>query len=85
MTAMSEEQHDTIDALMAENRKFPPSEAFRSTALVRDTSLYDEAARDDEGFWARQAAELLRWTTEWDTILDWQLPYAKWFVGGQTC
>jgi len=80
---MSEEQHDTIDALMAENRKFPPSEAFRSTALVRDTSLYDEAARDDEGFWARQAAELLRWTTEWDTILDWQLPYAKWFVGGQ--
>jgi acetyl-CoA synthetase len=80
---MSEEQHDTIDALMAENRKFPPSEAFRSTALVRDASLADEAVEDDEGFWARQAAELLRWTTEWDTILDWQPPYSKWFVGGR--
>ena len=80
---MSDEQHDTIDALMAENRKFPPSEAFRSNALVRDTSLYDEAAEDDEGFWARQAGELLRWTKEWDTILDWRLPDAKWFVGGE--
>jgi len=80
---MSDEQHDTIDALMAENRKFPPSEAFRANALVRDTSLYDEAAEDDEGFWARQAGELLRWTKEWDTILDWRLPDAKWFVGGE--
>jgi acetyl-CoA synthetase len=80
---MSDEQHDTIDALMAENRKFPPSEAFMSNALVRDSSLYDEAAEDDEGFWARQAAELVQWDTEWDTILDWQLPYSKWFVGGR--
>ncbi len=80
---MSEEPHDTIDALMAENRKFPPSDEFRSTALIRDTTLYDEAAEDDEGFWARQAGELLRWSTEWDTILDWELPYAKWFVGGK--
>ena len=80
---MSDEQHDTIDALMAENRKFPPSEAFMSNALVRDSSLYDEAAADDEQFWARQAAELVRWDTEWDTILDWQLPYSKWFIGGR--
>ena len=45
--------------------------------------MYDEAAADDEGFWARQAAELLDWSTEWDTICEWELPYAKWFVGGQ--
>ena len=83
MTAMSDEQHDTIDALMAENRKFPPSEAFRADALVRDTSMYDEAATDDEAFWARQAADLVRWSKPWDTVLDWQLPYAKWFIGGQ--
>jgi acetyl-CoA synthetase len=44
--------------------------------------MYDEAARDDEAFWARQAAELVHWDTEWDTVLDWQLPYAKWFEGG---
>ena len=74
--------HDTIDALMEENRTFPPSAAFKDHALVTGTSLYDEAAEDDEGFWARQAEELLHWNTPWHTILDWQLPYAKWFEGG---
>ena len=80
---MSDEgTHDTIDALMAENRTFPPSEEFKHEALVTGTFLYDEAAEDDVGFWARQADELLHWETPWDTILDWQLPYAKWFEGG---
>ena len=80
---MSDEQHDTIDALMAENRRFPPSEQFKSTALVIDTHLYDEATQDDEGFWARQAAGLVSWSKPWDTILEWNLPYSKWFVGGE--
>ena len=53
--------NDTIDALMAENRKFPPSEEFKANSLVTGTFLYDEAAEDDEGFWAKQAAELLDW------------------------
>ncbi|HSK22604.1 MAG TPA: acetate--CoA ligase, partial [Egicoccus sp.] len=44
--------------------------------------IYDEAEADFEGFWAREAAEL-DWFEEWDTILDWQPPYAKWFVGGK--
>ena len=47
------------------------------------TFLYDEAAHDDEGFWARQAADLVQWSQPWDTILEWQLPFAKWFVGGK--
>ena len=79
---MSEHQ-ETIDALMAENRTFPPPEHIKRDALVVDTHLYDEAAADDEGFWARQAGDLLEWTREWDTICEWELPYAKWFVGGQ--
>jgi acetyl-CoA synthetase len=77
------ERHDTIDALMAENRRFPPPEQFKAQALVVDTSLYDEAAEDDEGFWARQASDLLEWSTPWHTIVEWELPYSKWFVGGQ--
>ena len=72
----------TIDALMAENRRFPPPEHIKRDALVTGTELYDEAATDDEGFWARQAAELLDWSHPWDTICEWDLPYAKWFVGG---
>ena len=79
---MSEQEH-TIDALMAENRTFPPPDWFKDDALVVGTFLYDEAARDDEGFWARQAADLVQWSQPWDTILDWKLPFAKWFVGGK--
>ena len=45
--------------------------------------LYDEADEDYEGFWARQAAELLDWDEDWHTILEWDLPFAKWFVGGK--
>ncbi|MDP9463883.1 MAG: acetate--CoA ligase [Actinomycetota bacterium] len=77
------DNHNTIDDLMLENRKFPPSADFKGQALVTDTSLYDEAAEDYQGFWARQAADLVTWTTEWDTICEWKLPFAKWFVGGR--
>ena len=75
--------HDTIDALLDEQRTFPPSEAFKHDALVADTSLYDEAALDYQGFWARQAAELVDWQDDWHTICEWELPYSKWFVGGR--
>ena len=77
------DNHNTIDDLMLENRKFPPSADFKRQSLVADTSLYDEAAEDYQGFWARQAADLLTWSTDWSTICEWELPYAKWFVGGQ--
>ena len=79
----STEHFETIDALLAENRTFPPPDDIKRDALVTGTFLYDEAAADDEGFWAKQAAELLDWDEEWTTILDWQLPYARWFVGGK--
>jgi len=79
---MSDEQHDTIDALASENRTFPPTNAFKAATLVAGTELYDEANADDEAFWARQASELVEWFEPWNTVLDWQLPYAKWFEGG---
>ena len=72
-----------IDALGWENRTFPPSDMFKKNALVTDTGFYDDARQDYQGFWARQAADLLTWTTDWQTICEWDLPYAKWFVGGQ--
>jgi acetyl-CoA synthetase len=72
----------TIEALLAEGRTFPPPPDFKRTARIVDAEIYDEAERDFEGFWAQQAAELLDWTEEWHTILEWNLPFAKWFVGG---
>ena len=77
------DNHDTIDALQWEKRKFPPSDAFKKNTLVAGTFLYDEANEDYEAFWARQASELVSWDTEWDTICEWKLPYSKWFVGGK--
>jgi acetyl-CoA synthetase len=77
------DEHDTIDALMDEQRHFPPSDAFKEQSLLVDTSLYDQGNADFEGFWARQAASLLDWDTEWSTICEWDLPYSKWFVGGK--
>ncbi len=80
---MSDNSSNAIDALQWENRRFPPSEAFKDQALVAGTFMYDEAAQDDVGFWARQAADLIDWSTDWHTICEWDLPFAKWFVGGE--
>ena len=77
------ENHETIDALQWEKRTFAPSEAFKKNSLVVGTHLYDEANEDYEAFWARQAEELVTWTKPWDTICEWNLPFSKWFVGGQ--
>ena len=77
------DNHDTIDALQWEKRTFPPSEAFKKTTLVAGAHLYDEANVDYEAFWARQAEELVTWQKPWDTVCEWNLPYSKWFVGGQ--
>ena len=74
---------NAIQDLMLENRKFPPSAAFKKSALVTDTGLYDEGNEDYQAFWARQASELVTWSKGWDTVCEWDLPYAKWFVGGQ--
>jgi acetyl-CoA synthetase len=71
-----------IEDYLLEDRRFPPPEAFVKRALVTDQSLYDEANTDWQAFWARQALAL-DWFKEWDTICDWELPFAKWFVGGK--
>jgi acetyl-CoA synthetase len=80
---MADQGDHAIDALQWENRKFPPSAAFKKDALVVDTTMYNEGSRDYQAFWASQAADLIDWAKPWDTICEWELPYAKWFTGGQ--
>ena len=79
----ADDQQTNIDDLLLENRKFPPSAAFKKNSLAVGTHLYDQAAADDEGFWAQQASELIDWDQDWHTICEWNVPYAKWFVGGK--
>jgi acetyl-CoA synthetase len=68
--------------LLREDRSFPPTPEFRAQANARDASIYANAERDPEAFWASFAREL-EWSRPWDTVLDWQPPHAKWFVGGK--
>jgi acetyl-CoA synthetase len=76
------ESSPAIENLFSEARTFPPPDEFKADALVKDMSLHERAEQDLEGFWAEQA-ERLRWTKPWERVLEWDLPFAKWFVGGQ--
>jgi acetyl-CoA synthetase len=72
---------DQLATLLSEQRRFPPAPAFAAQANATG-ALYEAAARDREGFWAEQA-RALEWIRPWNRVLEWTLPHAKWFVGGQ--
>ena len=71
----------SLENLSREDRTFPPSPEFAAQANAT-AALYDEAAADRLGFWAKQA-EYLHWDKKWDQVLDWKPPFAKWFIGGK--
>jgi len=72
---------EELSALLHETRQFPPPEEFARQANAQP-GIYEEAAADSEAWWATQA-EQLTWDRHWDKVLEWDLPYAKWFVGGR--
>ena len=71
-----------IEALLVEERLFPPPEGVARSANMADSGIYQRAAKDPEAYWA-QAAESLEWIRKWDRVLDWHPPIAQWFVGGK--
>jgi acetyl-CoA synthetase len=75
-------EQETIAALYAESRTFPPPADFVASARFNDPAIYDEAREDPEGYWARQA-ERLDWFEPWQQVLEWDPPFSKWFVGGK--
>lgn len=74
---MSEE---TLENLLTETRTFQPSYEFAANANAQPF-IYAQANQDRVAFWENQAEEL-KWDKHWDQALDWQPPYAKWFIGG---
>src|SRR5262245_26172363 len=70
-----------LSDLLQEDRRFPPSDAFRAAATANSEDVYARAERDPEGFWESFAKEL-EWFSKWTTVLDWKPPHAKWFIGG---
>jgi acetyl-CoA synthetase len=75
-----------IESVLHESRLFPPHADFIARAHVKGMDeyerMYAEAEDDPEAFWAGQA-ESLDWFKRWDKVLEWNLPHAKWFVGGE--
>jgi acetyl-CoA synthetase len=71
----------TLSNLLRENRRFEPPKELVDAANVK-ADAYERAKADRLGYWEEQA-ERLTWAKKWDTVLDWQPPFAKWFVGGQ--
>ncbi len=77
----------TIESILQEKRLFYPSAEFSQNAQIKSLEdyqrLYDSAKADPEKFWAELAETELHWFQKWDQVLDWQPPFAKWFVGGK--
>ena len=71
-----------LEALLDERRTFKPPERFADQALLNDPSIYIEAERDPDGWWASQA-ERLDWFVRWDQVLEWRPPHHSWFLGGK--
>ena len=75
-----------IDSTLDEQRSFDPPAEFSQKAKIKSLAeyeaLYKESVEQPDKFWAR-AAEELHWFKKWDKVLEWEPPWAKWFVGGQ--
>jgi acetyl-CoA synthetase len=76
-----------IESVLHEERRFPPSQEFRRSARMSDPEeyrrLYRQSLDEPERFWNDAASEL-HWFRRWDRVLEWNEPFVKWFVGGQT-
>jgi acetyl-CoA synthetase len=75
-----------IDSILQEQRKFECPEEFRKQAHIKSLEeyerIYRESLEQPEKFWAGIANEL-HWFKKWDRVLEWDCPWAKWFIGGQ--
>jgi len=75
------QNHESLENLLQEDRRFAPSADFAAAANAK-LEIYDRAEKDRLAFWELQASDL-EWSKKWDSVLDWQPPYAKWFIGGK--
>ncbi len=77
----NESASETIEALFHEQRRFPPSAEFAAAANAQP-GIHAEAERDYLAFW-KSWADRLEWMAPYGEILEWNEPFAKWFVGGK--
>src|SRR5262245_8324248 len=77
-----------IESILSEARVFPPPPEFSKRAHIQSLDeyrrIYDEAAKNPEGFWGTKGREELYWKVPFKTVREWKPPHAKWFVEGKT-
>jgi acetyl-CoA synthetase len=71
-----------IEVLLDEGRSFAPPASFKKAAHVKNAKVFTKAKKDFRSFWADGAKEL-DWFKPWDKVLEWDCPWAKWFIGGK--
>jgi acetyl-CoA synthetase len=83
---MADKSGHDIESVLSEARKFPPSAEFSQQASIKSPADYDalcrRAEQDPEKFWGECGNELA-WFKPYDQVLEWNFPFAKWFVGGK--
>lgn len=84
---MSQDTHDSITSVLHEERLFHPSKDFQKNAKVSSIVEYEvirQQAKDHpEEFWGAKAKEYLSWSQDFNQVLEWKVPYAKWFLDGK--
>ena len=84
--SVSSLSNQDLESTLRENRVFAPPEEFSKRAHIQSLeqyeAMYKKSIEDPEAFWAGIAKEL-HWFKPWDKVLEWNLPRAKWFVGGK--
>ncbi len=77
---------ENIDSVLQEQRKFECPPGFAQHAHIKNLAeyerIYRESVEQPEKFWGRIAEEL-HWFKKWDRVLEWNVPWAKWYLGGQ--
>jgi acetyl-CoA synthetase len=84
---MSKTNSGQVDTIMQEARLFPPPPEFADKARIKSLAHYEAmwhaAAHDLDAFWGSEAAAI-HWFEPFTKVLEWNEPFAKWFVGGKT-
>ncbi len=78
--------NQNIESTLTESRSFPPPAEFSKNAIISSAADYEKlrarALADPDGFWSDIAREL-HWFKPWEKVLEWNTPWAKWFLGGK--
>ena len=86
MSTQETATNQNIESTLTESRSFPPPEEFAKNAMIGSAEEYEKlrarASADPDGFWSDIAREL-HWFKPWDKVLEWDVPWAKWFLGGK--